>query len=396
VRILLANDHATPMGGAEIAMAALRDGLRERGHHVELLSTTASSVDAEPDAEHLAAGTLHPRGRVVLETYNPSAARRMAQALRRLRPDVVHLRLFLTQLSPAVLPRLRSVPTVHQIVFYKPICPKGTKLLNDGSPCVHPAGLACLREGCTSVLSWPFAQAQRGLYRRWSDAIDVRTALSRSSAAMLEDAGLGPVEVIPNGVAARPPRPPLGPAPVVGYAGRLVLDKGPDLLLEAFARLAVELPTARLVLVGDGPLREPLRARAVQLGIADRVELPGHLDRDAVERTLDPAWVQAVPGRWAEPFGTVTLEAAVRGTVVVATDLGGPGELVRDHGLGTVVPPGDVDALADALRRHLTDRDLAERAGAAARTAVTARFTHDRVVDRFEALYARLVAATTR
>jgi glycosyltransferase involved in cell wall biosynthesis len=390
VRILLANDHATPMGGAEIAFAALRDGLLARGHEVRTVSTTATSLPVAPEADHLARGTLHPRGRVLRETVNPSAALTVARAVRSFRPDVAHLRMFLTQLSPAILPALRAVPTIHQVVFYKPICPKGTKLLPDGTPCTVAPGRVCRDEGCVTAAAWPFAEAQRALYRRWSRHIDVVTALSASSATLLEAGGLGPVEVIGNGVAPRPARPPLGDPPVIGFAGRLVPDKGPDLLLEAFLEVADRHPTARLVLVGDGPLRATLRARADAAGVGDRVALPGHLPREEVERILDPAWVQVVPGRWAEPFGTVTLEAAVRGTTVVATDVGGPGELVRTAGLGTVVAPGDVRALAAALDTAVTDRHAAERAGTAARAAVLAEHTHDRVVDRFEALYARL------
>jgi glycogen synthase len=113
-----------------------------------------------------------------------------------------------------------------------------------------------------------------------------------------------------------------------------------------------------------------------------------------VERRLAPAWVQVVPGRWAEPFGTVTLEAAGRGTAVVASDVGGPGELVRGSGLGRTFPPGDVAALTAALDALLSDREGTDRLGAAARGAVLRDHTHDRVVERYEALYDRLV--TTR
>lgn len=396
MRILLANDHATPIGGAEIAFARLRDGLRARGHDVQTLSTTATSLPEAPQADHLARGSLHPRGRVALETANPWAWRAMARAVERFRPDVVHLRLLLTQLSPAVLAPLRDVPTVHQIVLYKPVCPRGTKLLPDGARCTHDAGLVCVRERCVTPLGFPFAQAQRAMYRGLARrTVDVRTTLSDASARLLTAHGVeGPIEVIPNGVEPRPARRPLEDPPVIGFAGRLVAEKGPDLLLEAFARLASEgRERLRLLVLGDGPLRPTLRARAAELGLADRVDAPGHLARADAERRLDGAWVHAVPGRWIEPFGTVTLEAAVRGTAVVATDLGGPAEVVRAAGLGAVAPPDDPVALAAALAPFVDDRATAERAGAAARRAVLAGWTHDRVVDRFESLYARIARA---
>lgn len=391
MRVLLVNDYATPMGGAELSVGRLRDTLRARGHDVRLLASNATTLPEAVDADYTAFGTMHPRGRVLTETANPSAARQLRRALAGFRPDVVHVRMFLSQLSPLLLPLLRSVPSVYHAVFYKAICPVGTRMLPDGRVCEETAGRACLRHRCVTPQSWVAAMAQLALWRRWRSAFDVVVAPTRTMRRRLGDAGIGPVRLIPNGVAARPARPALSGPPTVAFAGRLVAEKGPDLLVRAFAEAGV--PDARLVIAGQGPLRDHVAALARAHGVADQLELPGHLPRPDLEQRFDAAWVQAVPGRWEEPFGNVTLEGMVRGTAMVVTDVGGPGEVI-DHGrTGLVVPPGDVGALAAALRGLLTDAALADHLGRAARATALEEYSDDRLADRCEALYAGLVSA---
>jgi glycosyltransferase involved in cell wall biosynthesis len=389
VRVLLVNDYSTPGGGAEGQAVALRAGLRARGHEVRLLSSDAGWVPGAPLADATCRGSTSGRAMVALQTANPFARRLLHRELRDFRPDVVHVRMFLTQLSPLLLPLLRGVPSVYHVAFYEAVCPKGTKLLPDGSLCEVRWGRVCRRAGCVPPVTWAAKMVQLTGVDRWRGAFDRYLALSATVARRLEADGFGPVEVLPNGVTDRRPRPPLTGSPTVLFAGRLVREKGADVLVDALAAL----PGVRAVIAGDGPELEPLRALAARRGLADRVELPGRLDRAELERRADRAWVQVVPGRWEEPFGNVATEAMARGTAVVASALGGPAETVRDGVTGALVPPGDAAALADALRPLLADRAVAERLGAAGREVARAEYTHDRVLDRVETVHREMVAA---
>ena len=105
------------------------------------------------------------------------------------------------------------------------------------------------------------------------------------------------------------PAPPLGPLPVIGFAGRLVPKKGVDVLLHAMVLLRKRVPEVRLIVAGDGPERIGLERLAAELGIRDAVDFLGHLAQDQAEHALGAAWVQAVPSRWEEPFGLVAAEA---------------------------------------------------------------------------------------
>jgi glycosyltransferase involved in cell wall biosynthesis len=132
--------------------------------------------------------------------------------------------------------------------------------------------------------------------------------------------------------------------------GRLVPDKDFVTLLRAFARL--DDRDARLVILGEGPERARLEAEAWSLGLAARVELPG-FESDVAAR-LDAARVLALSSR-REAFSLVCVEALAHGLPVVATDCGGPAEILAAPAHGTLVPVGDVEALARALRLALAN-----------------------------------------
>ena len=382
MRVLLVNDYGGTGGGTEIQVGLLRDGLRERGHDVRVL---ASSADAPHDAEYVCTGAAG-RLRTPLQMANPSARRAIGRALEDFRPDVVHVRVFLTQLSPLLLAPLRGVPALLHAGWYREVCPKGTKLLPDRTVCELPAGIACLGEGCLPPHHWAAMMVQRRLHRAAHDAFDRVVANSENVARLLEQDGFGPATVVRNGVAPRDPRPPLAGPPVVAYAGRLTPEKGVDDLVEAVARCGVR---ARLVVAGEGPEREALEALARSRGVD--AAFTGPLPRDDVERLLDQAWVQALPGRWAEPFGNAAAEALMRGTALVASRTLGVAEILTEGEHSRLTTPADVDGLAAALTSLLSDRDGAERLGAAGRDLALRELTLDRSLDRIEALYGELL-----
>jgi glycosyltransferase involved in cell wall biosynthesis len=389
MRVLIVHDYADGVGGAEVLTWTLRDGLRARGHDARVF---ASRAGGGIDADYLTAGTVGSL-RGLVQIANPVAAADLRRVLRTFRPDVVHVRIFLTQLSPLILPVLRDVPALWHVVWLRAICPKGTKQLPDGRSCVHRPGAVCRQEGCLRRREWLPLMGQLRLLHRWRGCFDAVVANSHAVAARLQAEDIAPVEVVYNGVPERAARPALHGPPTVAFAGRLIPGKGARTLVRAFARVAPSAPDARLVIAGDGPLAGELRQLVTTLGLSQRVELTGRLSRPVVEERFDAAWVQAVPTRFEEPFGLVAAEAMMRGTAVVASSSGGLPEVVDDGVSGLLVPPGDERALADALGALLQDRDRADRLGRNGRIAALERFRADRFVDDLAAVHRRLVEA---
>lgn len=226
------------------------------------------------------------------------------------------------------------------------------------------------------------------------------TGCSRVVADDLVRFGAPDAVVVPNGVdlaghdaAGEPTRSGSVREPVVVAVGRIEHVKGFDLLVDAFASSPLR-DQARLVVVGDGSEAAALRRRVASAGLTDRVELPGRLDPSEVAARLAAADVVVVPSR-ADAAPLVVLEAWRSGRPLVATVRGGPPEIVTDGVDGVLVDPQDTQALAAAVLGLLDDPERAERVGAAGRRRVE-DFTWERVVDRYEDLYAGLPAVRPR
>jgi glycosyltransferase involved in cell wall biosynthesis len=173
-------------------------------------------------------------------------------------------------------------------------------------------------------------------------------------------------------------------AKVVVAAGRLAPEKGYDRLVSAFAKASAEHPEWLLKIFGTGPLRDRLAKQADALGIADRVQLPGLAGDMAQELTAASVFALS---SIHEGLPMALAEGMASGLACVAFDCApGVREIVTDGVDGIVVPPRNVEALADGLSRLMGDRDLRLRYGAAARESVR-RFAPDQVLAAWEAVF---------
>jgi glycosyltransferase involved in cell wall biosynthesis len=148
------------------------------------------------------------------------------------------------------------------------------------------------------------------------------------------------------------------------FVGRLVSDKGADILLQALARLRGRGIKPQLTIVGDGPERPALERQCADLHIQASVEFVGSFDSGRLAETLRQHRILVVPSRWPEPFGIVAIEAIASGCVVVGSDQGGLPEAIGP--CGVTFPNGDAEALAERLQELLSDpaRSDALRRGA--------------------------------
>jgi glycosyltransferase involved in cell wall biosynthesis len=187
----------------------------------------------------------------------------------------------------------------------------------------------------------------------------------------------------------------IGDAPLVFSAGRLVSKKGFEYLIDA-ARLLADVRGLVVAIAGDGDLRGALEARASSAAAGARILLLGSRSQDEVARFCAAADVIAVPSI-RDDAGNVdglpnfALEALASATPVVSTRAGGLAQAIADRRTGLLVDERDPKGLAAAIRRVLEGRDLASALGTAARTDVLARFGWDRLAERFERAYDRVV-----
>lgn len=226
---------------------------------------------------------------------------------------------------------------------------------------------------------------------------DAATAVSESLArdtARLFCPGHDPcsIEVIPNFVDTERFAPqaaaPKGHVPRAVHVSNFRPVKRVPWLVEAFAR-ATTGTKAEFVLVGDGPTRSEACEVARRLGLGARVRFLG--ERDALPELLSPADVFLLSSS-EESFGLSALEAMSCGVPVVATEVGGVPEVIRDGVTGLLSPADDQERYAKRIRELLFDPERARAMGAAAREDVLARFGRGPIVARYEALYRRVLA----
>ncbi len=179
---------------------------------------------------------------------------------------------------------------------------------------------------------------------------------------------------------------------VVGTVGRLEERKGHDQFLHGAREMLARANGMRpqMLIVGDGPLRERLAAQAVELDITDSVRFTGAVPD--VRLALAAMDVFVLPSN-AEGMSNALLEAMAARRPVVATAIGGTCEVLDGDGSGTLVPPGDPQALASAVMAFLADPVRAGRAGEMARRRVVERFSARAMVTRLESLYEKRLAA---
>jgi glycosyltransferase involved in cell wall biosynthesis len=236
---------------------------------------------------------------------------------------------------------------------------------------------------------------------------DALIAVSGFIRQLLVDSGVPPgkIEVIPDGIEIPPVLPDAECRSrvraawgygehefVVGHLGAFTPEKGQDLAVEALNLLASTLPQARLVLMGEGPLRERLPSNPS----FQKVESQVLLLRDVEDLSNFFAGLDLfiMPSR-AEGLGSAALLAMAHGLAVIASRVGGLPEIVEEHQTGWLIPPGSASALAEAIIAAASDRAGLAQLGANARETAR-RFSADIMVDRTEALYFRLVEWESR
>ncbi len=359
--------HYREPGGEDAVVDREAALLRDAGH--EVLSYRARNP----------AGAV-PAGAVLsAAAWNSRASARVSRLVRRQQPDVVHVHNTWFALSPAVFAAVRSegVPVVTTLHNYRATCSAAT-LYRDGQPCelcvgshpLHGVWHRCYRD---SVVASAAAATTIGVQRRrgtWHRDVDRFVAVSEAVRARLVAAGLPPARLVvkPNSTAdpGKRTRPPSASEEVL-YVGRLAAEKGIGELVRAWSDR--DRHPMRLLIVGDGPQRAAL-ARST----GTTVELLGHVSSSRVRELMLDARALVFPSRWHEPFGLVAAEALAAGLPVIASDMGGIGDVVgRDEGAGWLVDDR-VGGWSRALR-VLDDPAALDRAGRRARRRWERRFS---------------------
>ncbi len=347
-------------GGAERVMSLIASYWAESGHEITLItldSAASDFYDVHPGVRRVALDLLTRRGKDGWARTNRRRIAALRRELRRTQFDVV----------------ISFMEAVNLLTLIAAIGSKTPVIVSERTD--------------PGQFRIPHVQHRLRpiLYRR-AHGLVVQTEGVRRWADRIVDPSI--VRVIPNpvrrpqsGSERTPPQLPEGPF-VLGV-GRLTVEKGFDLLVEAFARCVAHQPEWSLVIVGEGDEQNRLEQLAMRLGVSEQVRLVGRVRHPA--SVFEAASLFVLPSRF-EGFPNALLEAMACGLTVISADCdSGPREIVRDGVDGVLVRSGEVDALVDAMERLMSTPALRARLASRA-TEVLERFSLERVMREWESL----------
>jgi phosphatidyl-myo-inositol alpha-mannosyltransferase len=358
MRIALACPYAWEApGGVQVHVRQLAKRMLEWGHDVLVLAPAS----ARPAERHVV-----PVGRPVRVPYNgsvapisptPASASRVRGVLTEFQPDVIHAHEPLVPGTAMFATRFPGAPVVATFHAYAD----------------------------RALLFSAIAPALRGVWRRLAVRIAVSEAAASFVARRFPQDGL---RIIPNGAEieefaqAEPARLPEGRR--ILFVNRLDRRKGFSVMIRAFELVSRRHPETLLVVAGDG--KDRTAVRRLPQAVADRVVMLGSVAHHLLPPYHAACEIFCAPATGRESFGIVLVEAMAAGLPVVASDIPGYREVVRDGVEGLLVPPSDPSRVAAAMSRLLEEPELARRMGEAGR-ARARRYSWENVAREVEGAY---------
>ncbi|MDD0857168.1 glycosyltransferase family 4 protein [Arthrobacter alpinus] len=303
--------------------------------------------------------------------------------------DVIHLHNSFPLISPSILSvaRGRSIPVVMTLHNYRLVCAAGT-LLRDGQSCTLCLGSTplpaiahkCYRNSFAATIPIAVSIGVHSALDTWSRGVNRFIVMSEFAMKTMETSGIKRDQIVIKPHFIPHPDKVRQTAGDYGlYLGRLSIEKGADLLIDAW-----NPENGRLLIAGDGPMRQELQDRARAHGSS--IEFLGNLPREEAMELLTSARYLVNPSRAFETFGLSVVEAFAHGVPTIVPGHGVFPEIVRNGVNGIVFESGDVQSLARAIA-ELSDPATSEQMGVAARQDYIDRFTPEQNLVQLEQIY---------
>ena len=356
-------DSETGFSGGEVQVFLLLEGLRAHGHDSLLISPPGSRCEREARARGFETRAVRMRN-----DLDARGVHGLWRAFRESGADLVHLHTGRATWLGGLAARLAGLPALTTRRMDRRVRPGLRtqliyRVLTQRAVAISPAVARRLAD----------AGVPAGRTRTIYSSVDPRAVEPRVGRSARRRAGQVPEDAL-----------------LLLVLANLVRRKGVDVLLEALVRLD---SAPRLWIAGDGPERGALEALSQRLGLAERVRFLGRCDDTG--DLLAACDVFVMPSR-LEGLGVAALEAMAAGRPVVASRVGGLAGLVVHGRTGLLVPPDDVPALTDALRRVLEDTSLRAALAAEGPRRIAEGWLAEQMVGAYEALYAELLSSGGR
>ena len=403
MRILLAHNNYRVYGGAEVFVHELARVLKSRGHEVAYLACNDVGVESEwqdyfTDPVDYASSPVSAALQAPRMFYSFRSRKAARRLIADFKPDIAHCFAIYTKLTPSILDEFRAhdVPVVCSFNDYKHICPN-YKLFHHNHICEDCKGgrfSSAIRNRCAhdslvrsvAVAAEAAVHHQLDIYRK---NVNMFLFASRFMAHKTEEfwgASTFRWRLLRNSFNARDTQAVAAPGKFALYFGRVIEEKGVDLLVEA----AAHAPGVDIVIVGDGADLEALQGVAARASLSN-VTFVGAKWGDELDKYLADARFVVVPSKWNENLPYVVLQAFAHAKPVLGSHRGGITELVEDGERGMIFDPDDATSLPAKLEA-MYDPERAMAMGRRAKAWVDEEFTDDKFYQQLMDVYSEVVA----
>ncbi len=383
------------VGGSDIYWLELAALLKNRGHLVSMFC--ASDND---EALPRVVDFNNPGFRDVFSfVYNFDAKRKIRPFLKS--TDVVHLHIYYGKLTGSILSEIKKagLPVVQTLHEYKVVCPVYT-MHRDGANCYDCAGnrfYKCLTNKCNrgsysrSLLS--VVESYASLLSGSQNLVDKFIAVSDYQKKQIVAMGMPEEKIttVHNFVDCDDYEPSGFIGEYLLYFGRVEKVKGIDVLIKAISILKSNKKSVKLVIAGNGSYLEEAKEIVKNLGVAELVSFVGHKSKSEIAKLLDGCFASVTPSVWAETFGLTLLESFAKERAVIASNIGGMTEIVKDGETGYLVTPGSESDLATKIDFLSSNIGVAKEMGRRARAVVEEQFSPESHYQKIMKVYESVI-----
>lgn len=302
--------------------------------------------------------------------FNPNLYFSLKNWIKEVEPDVIHLH-NIGKFTTTILLALKSldIPIVQTIHDPSVVCPSSLCFV-DNEICDGGFGIKCVRKGCIPIYRYlyeKFPNLLKNLLLKYT--IKIFISPSKALKDCLINNGFNNVQYLPNfidGENFQCDNQKIKDTHIL-YVGRISHEKGVEYLIKSIPKVIEKYPSCIFDVVGDGPLKKDLLEITKKLNLADSVVFHGNLDNELVQKMYEKSKIVVVPSVWLENSPIVIYESMACGKTIIASNIGGIPDLIKEGETGFLIEPQNSNEIANKIIEILSNPDIANKIGSNAK-----------------------------
>ena len=388
MRILSIHNNYQIRGGEDESRELEENLLRDMGHQIDVYEESNHNIKS-----------IEPISLALRTIWSVEAYQTVKVKLQKSHYDLIHVQNFFPLISPSIYYAAKSenVPVVQSLRNYRLLCPNALFFRNGqvcedclGKTIPYPGVIhGCYRKDRRATIATSAMLMTHRAMGTWANMVDRYITPSHFARDKLIEGGIAEskIAVKPNFVCPDP-RVETKKGKFALFVGRLSVEKGIDLLLDAWENLTHPLP---LKIVGEGPLVPMVREAAAKY---PEIEYLGRKPLEEVHQLMGEAMFLVFPSRWYETFGRVIIEAFAKGTPIIASDLGAISELIDSGRMGIGFCPNDARDLTEKIEWALMNSDRLALMSREARLEFEKKYTATANYQKLLEIYGEVLDST--